>query len=146
MREASAIGYYNFGVALLDVARLARTGTQIIRFSDPIEFNYDHGLELILKADQRRSASSTKINTRFGHSLITLRNALSPEFRTFFELESGFDRAIDYLDQGHSGDFRNRYLRIGTRRVLPFECIELALVRIRSDDREGLIKLFGVQA
>ncbi|MBB5684547.1 hypothetical protein [Sphingobium boeckii] len=145
MERSEPIGFYNFGVAYLDTARLASLHPTKPSFSDPMEFLISHGLELIFKADLRRKLSLEKVRNKFGHNLLKMSKNLSEPFLQHFEVDDMFRALVTYLSEGHSGpNWRNRYLETGFRAVQVSTEDMLQLVhRFNIDDRRWLLGHFA---
>jgi hypothetical protein len=140
------IGFYNLGVAFLNAARAAASAENVPHFDEPVQFLVAHGLELIFKADQRRTQSLETVRKKFGHDLLKLHAGLSEDFIQDFMLDSEFEMVVMGLSQGHSGpDWRNRYLQTGFRSELPAERLIAAVRAFTVEDRGWLISHFARQ-
>lgn len=101
-----------------------------------------HGLELIFKADLRRSMSMDQIRKDYGHDLLKLRKNLSVEFTEHFSINDEVNNVINYLAIGHSGHYHNRYLQTGVRQSLNMDQILSPLTNFNDQDRPWLLSHF----
>ena len=146
--DPTPIGLYNFGIGYLDTARAAEASGIKIPFGDPKEFLVAHSLELIFKADLRRSLTMDQIKRDYGHNLSKLRKRVSKEFAGHFHLDTEFDNLVLYLSEGHSGpNWRNRYLVTGYRAaILPAPELIRIMGRFTTNDRKWLLAHFITSA
>jgi hypothetical protein len=143
--RTTPIGLFNFGYGFIESARILSESPKQSAFSGPFEFLCAHGLELIFKADIRRSREMAVIRKMYGHDLIKLWAQVSTDLKSRMFQTADFETVLSYLAQNHSSPFLNRYIVTGYLGSCPTVGAVIAnLASISDSDRGWLLAHFGV--